>query len=95
MSTEHKAIQIREKNGRPTLVRAGVQIGTDIKGKEIWKTLLCEIWELDGYETVIPQGYVPYYSEKVGKWLRTPVGSDKDPNNPKQQGFILDNSIPF
>ena len=93
MSTEHKSEQLRERDGRPVLVRASAQIGTDAKGKEIWKVLLCELWELDGYETVIPQGYVPYFDERKKQWLRTRIGSDNDPN--RQLGFIRDDTIPF
>lgn len=93
MLTEHEAKQVREKSGRPVLMKAAVQIGRTEKGKEIWKTMLCELWELDGYETVVPQGYVPYYDERKSRWYRTPIGSKDDPNG--QLGFIKDNSIPF
>ena len=93
MSIEHTAVQLKERDGRPVLMKGSVQIGTDGKGKEIWKVLLCELWELDGYETVVPQGCVPYYDERRGRWFRTPIGSDKDPY--KQLGFIKDDKIPF
>ena len=93
MSTEHKAVQLRERDGRPVIVKGSAQIGTDVKGKKIWKSLTCELWELDGYETVIPQGYVPYYDEKKGRWLSTPIGSEKDPS--RQLGFIRDDDIQF
>ena len=93
MSIEHTAIQVKDRDGRPSLVKGSVQIGRDSKGKEIWKVLLCELWELDGYETVVPQGFVPYFDDRQGRWLRAAVGSEKDPH--RQLGFFQDQSIPF
>ena len=81
------------RKGAPLLTYAGVQIGTNVKGQPIYKQLLCELWELDGYETGVPKGMIPIFDEVTGRWTYTAPGSKDDPY--KQLGMKMDNAIQF
>lgn len=89
---EHTAVRLLDK-GKPILTKAGTQIGVDGKGVPIYKAVTCELWELDGYETAVPQGYVPYWDERLQHWFRAPKGSKLDPM--KQLGFLPADDVSF
>ena len=93
--TEKKGVarQLTDAHGMPLVDIGSMQTGQDKKGYPIYRGVKGTLWDLDGYDTFIPDGYVPVYVHKLDRWFYTKQGGPGDPF--KQLGLIPDASIPF
>ena len=94
MLTDKKGVarQILDGQGHPIRVRSSRR-RISSKGKEEWIPCSGTLWELDGYDTFIPDGFVPIYRFSSGTWRYTTEGGPDDPFG--QMGFQRADEIPF
>ena len=87
------ARQLMDRNGMPMFGVGSMLVGHDNKGVPIYKAVHGSLWDLDGYDTFVPDGYVPAYNHKIDKWRQVKEGSTEDPF--RQLGFSKADDIPF
>lgn len=86
------ARQLSDVHKNPIRVKSARQTGVNKNGP-IYTPCSGTLWELDGYETFIPDGYVPVYKHQIDKWFYTKEGGPEDPF--RQLGFTRADDIPF
>lgn len=87
------ARQLKDYKGFPYRYTGSMETGKDKNGWPIYKAAVGTLWDLDGYDTFVPDGYVPVYDHFANKWFYTKQGGPGDPF--RQLGMVMDNSIPF